>query len=162
MFKIFILLSTIVTVLASIVSRNFDAELNCLKEISSRIVKHIDFLFYVFIFSQKSGLIQRFQSTLVVAEHNNDTLTPITLNAITAASKLGGEVSCLVAGTNCTKVNVQSVPVIIWLTSIKGLFQMLNCVFMCRWQSSFHKLRDWKRFWLHSMMSIKDCYQVKY
>uniref|UniRef100_A0A7N6C5S0 Electron transfer flavoprotein subunit alpha n=1 Tax=Anabas testudineus TaxID=64144 RepID=A0A7N6C5S0_ANATE len=39
-----------------------------------------------------------------VAEHNNDKLTPITLNAITAASKLGGEVSCLVAGTDCAKV----------------------------------------------------------
>uniref|UniRef100_A0A674PFW3 Electron transfer flavoprotein subunit alpha n=1 Tax=Takifugu rubripes TaxID=31033 RepID=A0A674PFW3_TAKRU len=51
-----------------------------------------------------AGLLQRFQSTLVVAEHNNDKLTPITLSAITAASKLGGEVSCLVAGTNCTKV----------------------------------------------------------
>ncbi|XP_054633152.1 electron transfer flavoprotein subunit alpha, mitochondrial [Dunckerocampus dactyliophorus] len=49
-------------------------------------------------------VLQRFQSTLVVAEHNNDKLTPITLNAITAASKLGGEVSCLVAGTNCAKV----------------------------------------------------------
>lgn len=53
---------------------------------------------------QQTGLLQRFQSTLVVAEHNNDKLTPITLSAITAASKLGGEVSCLVAGTNCTKV----------------------------------------------------------
>lgn len=51
-----------------------------------------------------TGLLQRFQSTLVVVEHNNDKLTPITLNAITAASKLGGEVSCLVAGTNCAKV----------------------------------------------------------
>lgn len=40
----------------------------------------------------------------MVAEHNNDKLTPITLSAITAAAKLGGEVSCLVAGTNCTKV----------------------------------------------------------
>uniref|UniRef100_A0A665VNZ5 Electron transfer flavoprotein subunit alpha n=1 Tax=Echeneis naucrates TaxID=173247 RepID=A0A665VNZ5_ECHNA len=48
-----------------------------------------------------------FQSTLVVAEHNNEKLTPITLNAITAASKLGGEVSCLVAGTNCAKVAEQ-------------------------------------------------------
>ncbi|KAG9340713.1 hypothetical protein JZ751_020303 [Albula glossodonta] len=52
---------------------------------------------------QLSFLLQRFQSTLVVAEHNNDKLTPITLNAITAASKVGGEVSCLVAGTNCSK-----------------------------------------------------------
>nr|XP_057932205.1 electron transfer flavoprotein subunit alpha, mitochondrial [Doryrhamphus excisus] len=49
-------------------------------------------------------VLQRFQGTLVVAEHNNEKLTPITLNAITAASKLGGEVSCLVAGTNCAKV----------------------------------------------------------
>ncbi|KAI9529801.1 hypothetical protein NQZ68_008040 [Dissostichus eleginoides] len=53
---------------------------------------------------QLTGVLQRFQSTLVVAEHNNDTLTPITLNAITAASKLGGEVTCLVAGTNCAQV----------------------------------------------------------
>ncbi|XP_046898580.1 electron transfer flavoprotein subunit alpha, mitochondrial-like [Hypomesus transpacificus] len=53
---------------------------------------------------QLHNLFQRFQSTLVVVEHNNDKLTPITLNAITAANKVGGEVSCLVAGTNCTKV----------------------------------------------------------
>ncbi|KAK2834492.1 hypothetical protein Q7C36_015193 [Tachysurus vachellii] len=65
-----------------------------------------------------SGLIRRFQSTLVVAEHNNDTLTPITLSAITAASKLGGEVSCLVAGTNCTKVAEQ-------LSQVEGLKKVL-------------------------------------
>ncbi|XP_060770825.1 electron transfer flavoprotein subunit alpha, mitochondrial [Neoarius graeffei] len=65
-----------------------------------------------------SGLIQRFQSTLVVAEHNNDTLTPITLNAITAASKLGGEVSCLVAGTNCAKVAEQ-------LSQVEGVKKIL-------------------------------------
>lgn len=53
---------------------------------------------------QQTGLIQRFQSTLVVVEHNNDKLTPITLNAITAASKVGEDVSCLVVGTNCAKV----------------------------------------------------------
>ncbi|KAM9808033.1 electron transfer flavoprotein subunit alpha, mitochondrial [Neosynchiropus ocellatus] len=51
-----------------------------------------------------TSLLQRFQSTLVVAEHNDDKLTPITLNAITAANKLGGDVSCLVAGANCGKV----------------------------------------------------------
>ncbi|XP_077423725.1 electron transfer flavoprotein subunit alpha, mitochondrial [Vanacampus margaritifer] len=51
-----------------------------------------------------AGVLQRFQSTLVVAEHNNDKLTPITLHAISAASKLGGEVACLIAGTNCAKV----------------------------------------------------------
>ncbi|XP_067667143.1 electron transfer flavoprotein subunit alpha, mitochondrial-like [Haliotis asinina] len=47
---------------------------------------------------------KRFNSTLVVVEHNNEKLTPITLNTITAASKLGGEVSCLVAGSQCAKV----------------------------------------------------------
>ncbi|XP_077173581.1 electron transfer flavoprotein subunit alpha, mitochondrial [Paroedura picta] len=46
----------------------------------------------------------RFQSTLVIAEHTNEALTPITLNAITAAKQVGGEISCLVAGTNCEKV----------------------------------------------------------
>ncbi|KAK3604685.1 hypothetical protein CHS0354_009297 [Potamilus streckersoni] len=45
----------------------------------------------------------RFKSTLVIVEHDNQKLVPITLNTITAASKLG-EVSCLVAGTKCTKV----------------------------------------------------------
>ncbi|KAF5907487.1 electron transfer flavoprotein subunit alpha, mitochondrial, partial [Clarias magur] len=65
-----------------------------------------------------SGVIQRFQSTLVVAEHNNETLTPITLNAITAASKLGGEVSCLVAGTNCAKVAEQ-------LSQVEGVKKVL-------------------------------------
>ncbi|KAF3830726.1 hypothetical protein GH733_004545, partial [Mirounga leonina] len=48
--------------------------------------------------------VLRFQSTLVIAEHANDTLAPITLNTITAAKRLGGEVSCLVAGTKCDKV----------------------------------------------------------
>lgn len=43
----------------------------------------------------------RLQSTLVIAEHNDAVLTPITRNAITAAKKLGGEVTVLVAGTKC-------------------------------------------------------------
>ncbi|XP_015421663.1 PREDICTED: electron transfer flavoprotein subunit alpha, mitochondrial, partial [Myotis davidii] len=46
----------------------------------------------------------RFQSTLVIAEHANDAIAPITLHTITAASRLGGEVSCLIAGTKCDKV----------------------------------------------------------
>ncbi|XP_046403397.1 electron transfer flavoprotein subunit alpha, mitochondrial [Ischnura elegans] len=48
-----------------------------------------------------SALLRRFQSTLVIAEHNNEKLSPITLNTLTAAKKLGGEVSVLVAGTKC-------------------------------------------------------------
>lgn len=45
----------------------------------------------------------RLESTLVVAEHNNDKLAPATLNAITAATKIG-EVSVLIAGTKCAQV----------------------------------------------------------
>lgn len=43
----------------------------------------------------------RFASTLVLVEHNDAELTPATLNTITAAHKLGGDVTCLVAGSNC-------------------------------------------------------------
>ncbi|XP_050314448.1 electron transfer flavoprotein subunit alpha, mitochondrial [Anthonomus grandis grandis] len=48
-----------------------------------------------------TGQFQRFQSTLLIAEHNNETLLPITQNAITAAKKLGGDVTVLVCGTKC-------------------------------------------------------------
>ncbi|XP_064168535.1 electron transfer flavoprotein subunit alpha, mitochondrial [Anguilla rostrata] len=67
---------------------------------------------------QLSSLLHRFQSTLVVAEHNNDKLSPITLNAITAASRVGGEVSCLVAGTSCAKVAEE-------LSKVKGVQKVL-------------------------------------
>uniref|UniRef100_A0A8C5KY20 Electron transfer flavoprotein subunit alpha n=1 Tax=Jaculus jaculus TaxID=51337 RepID=A0A8C5KY20_JACJA len=53
---------------------------------------------------RRAASFLRFQSTLVIAEHANDSLVPITLHAITAATRLGGEVSCLVAGTKCDKV----------------------------------------------------------
>jgi len=43
----------------------------------------------------------RFASSLVLVEHNDDELIAATLNTITAAQKLGGDVTCLVAGTNC-------------------------------------------------------------
>jgi len=59
--------------------------------------------------SKLSGLVRplnslrfaRNQSTLVLVEHNNEKVNPVTLNAITAARALGGEVNCLVAGTSC-------------------------------------------------------------
>lgn len=64
----------------------------------------------LFVFSLKVfNLTQRFQSTLVVAEHNNDKLSPVTLNAINAAKKVGGTISCLVAGTKCGPVNFDSI-----------------------------------------------------
>lgn len=43
-------------------------------------------------------------STLVVVEHNNEAMNPVTLNAVTAAKKFGGDITCLVAGTNCGDV----------------------------------------------------------
>jgi electron transfer flavoprotein alpha subunit len=40
-------------------------------------------------------------SVLVIAEHSNADLRPATLNAVTAASRIGGEVHVLVAGSGC-------------------------------------------------------------
>ncbi|XP_017783676.1 PREDICTED: electron transfer flavoprotein subunit alpha, mitochondrial [Nicrophorus vespilloides] len=51
--------------------------------------------------TQLSSQLRRLQSTLIIAEHNNEALSPITQNALTAAKKLGGEVTVLVAGTKC-------------------------------------------------------------
>ncbi|OWR48009.1 electron transfer flavoprotein subunit alpha, mitochondrial [Danaus plexippus] len=48
-----------------------------------------------------SSQLRRLQSTLIVAEHNNESLLPATQNALNAAKKIGGEVSVLVAGTKC-------------------------------------------------------------
>ena len=47
---------------------------------------------------------RRFQSTLIIAEQENNALAPITKNAITAAKKLGGDITCLVAGEQCSNV----------------------------------------------------------
>jgi len=44
----------------------------------------------------------RNQSTLIVAEHNGDQLLQNTRHAVTAAKKLGGDISCLVAGPKCS------------------------------------------------------------
>ncbi len=41
---------------------------------------------------------------LVIAEHDNASLKAATLNAVTAAVKIGGEVDVLVAGANCAAV----------------------------------------------------------
>ncbi|CAH0727492.1 unnamed protein product, partial [Brenthis ino] len=51
-----------------------------------------------------STQLRRLQSTLIVAEHNNGVLAPVTQNALSAAKKIGGEVSVLVAGTKCGPV----------------------------------------------------------
>lgn len=43
-------------------------------------------------------------SSLIVAEHSNTGLSDATLHSITAAKKLGGDITCLVAGTDCSAV----------------------------------------------------------
>jgi len=47
---------------------------------------------------------QRMASTLVIADHNNLTLFPATLSAVTAAGKLGGDITVLVGGASCGAV----------------------------------------------------------
>ena len=48
---------------------------------------------------------------LVIAEHDNVVLKTATLNAVTAAAKIGGEVHILVAGTGCGAVAEQAAKV---------------------------------------------------
>ena len=43
-------------------------------------------------------------STLVIAEHDNSSLRPATLNAVTAAQAMGADIDILVAGSNCGAV----------------------------------------------------------
>ena len=38
---------------------------------------------------------------LVIAEHDNAGLKAATLNTVTAAAKIGGEIHVLIAGSNC-------------------------------------------------------------
>lgn len=43
-------------------------------------------------------------SILVIAEHDNSELNAVTLNIVTAAGKLSGDVHVLVAGQGCAAV----------------------------------------------------------
>ncbi|CAL1299740.1 unnamed protein product, partial [Larinioides sclopetarius] len=47
----------------------------------------------------------RFKGTLVIAEHNEGKVVPITYSAITAAKQLGSEITVLVAGTETSSVS---------------------------------------------------------
>ena len=43
-------------------------------------------------------------SILIVAEHDNNDLNAATLNAVTAANAIGGDIHILVAGHGCVTV----------------------------------------------------------
>ncbi len=43
-------------------------------------------------------------SILILAEHDNSSLKPATLNAVTAAQAIGGDITVLVAGASCQEV----------------------------------------------------------
>lgn len=64
-------------------------------------------LFFNFLYSFQLSFatLKRFKSTLVIAEHNDGKLVPITLSAITAAKQLGSEVTLLVAGSQTGSVS---------------------------------------------------------
>ena len=47
-------------------------------------------------------------SILVIAEHDNSSLNVATLNAITAAQAIGGDIDILVAGTGCQDAAAQA------------------------------------------------------
>ncbi len=51
-------------------------------------------------------------STLILAEHDNDSLKAATLSAVTAASQLGGDVAVIVAGENCSSAAQQAAAVV--------------------------------------------------
>ena len=57
-------------------------------------------------------------SSLVIVDHNNEKLSKATLNTISAAKRIGSDVSCLVFGTKVSDI-VQS------LTKVSGVNKIL-------------------------------------
>ena len=45
-------------------------------------------------------------SILVIAEHDNSSIKPATLNAVTAATQIGGDVHVLVAGQGLSLIHI--------------------------------------------------------
>jgi len=68
--------------------------------------------------SKASHSLSRCQSTLVLVEHNGKNVLPATKHAITAAKKVGGEISCLVAGPEVGSVAKE-------VAAIQGLSKVL-------------------------------------
>ena len=58
-------------------------------------------------------------SILIIAEHDNESLNPATLNSVTAANVIGGDIHILVAGHNCASVAEQA-------AKVAGVSKVLN------------------------------------
>jgi len=51
-------------------------------------------------------------SILIIAEHDNSSLKPATLNSVTAAQEIGGDIDILVAGSDCQAAAEQAAQVV--------------------------------------------------
>lgn len=60
---------------------------------------HQNFVKYKFLF-----ILKRFNSILVIAGHNNCTVTPATQSILSAAKVINDDITLLVAGTQCSSV----------------------------------------------------------
>jgi electron transfer flavoprotein alpha subunit len=68
-----------------------------------------------------NSILKRFKSTLVIVEHDNQKLNPVSLNTLTAATKLpkNESITCLVAGNgDCSKIAEE-------VASINGVTKVL-------------------------------------
>lgn len=75
-------------------------------ELKKSILQNNQKMFNLRKTSYIGSVLKRFKSTLVVVEHDNANVLPISLNAITAANQVpkNEKVTCLVLGTDCAKV----------------------------------------------------------
>jgi electron transfer flavoprotein alpha subunit len=59
-------------------------------------------------------------SILIIAEHNNSELAPVTASVVTAAQQIGGDISVLVAGKDCDSVADTA-------SKLTGVTKVLKC-----------------------------------
>lgn len=69
-------------------------------------------------FKSGSHAFARFQSTLVLIEHDGQKMLPVSRHALTAAKKVGGDIACLVAGPEVGAVAQE-------VAAIQGLSKVL-------------------------------------
>ena len=72
---------------------------------------------------------------LIIAEHDNSSLKAATLNSVTAAQQIGGDIHMLVAGSNCQAVAEQA-------AKIAGIEKVLladNPAYSHPWRRMLHR-----------------------